>query len=148
MGYTKRPDIDTSGPQFTAGESVVELTGGELVAVGCAQLRCKVSQCTIFCPRARWIDATGTTQMDAQGHAVVTEHRHTTSDAEMATHGDAVVRSCVMLVLGEPLPVRDCDGELLPVVPFSADAVLTSSIVRGIAAAKATFDPVDTGALL
>jgi hypothetical protein len=175
--YTKRSDISTG----VAGESVVQLPDGSLVAVSCAQLRCVGSQCTVYHPAARWIDEAGVTQTDAQGHEVRTQHRHTTSDDEMAAHGDDVKRACLFLVLGEPIPttvvhelvpeldehgdaVKNDAGEVVykeddlgnkllqdidyPIVPFAAEVLSTASIARAIAAAKATFETVDTADLL
>jgi hypothetical protein len=175
--YTKRPDISTG----VAGESVVQLADGSLVAVTCTQLRCTGSQCTVFESAARWIDETGVTRKDAQGHEVHTQHRHTTSDDEIAAHGNDVMRCCLYLVLGEPIPthvvevpvpeldehgdpVKNDAGEVVykeddfgnlllqgvdcQIVPFGDEPISTCSIARAVAAAKATFEAVDTADLL
>lgn len=145
MAYKKRPDIKTD----IEDESVLELEDGTLVAVRCGRLRCTSSQNQIFEPQARWIDKTGKTRADAHGNDVFVVHRHSALHSEIDRLGhDAVVKACLCLVLGEPVPTYDNAGTIEPIIDFGPAATAAASVRNAIRAASNTHSSVNVGDLL
>ncbi len=130
MTYEKRNDVPC-----LAGEQVVELDTGSLVATSCSCER--VATGVAFRAKARAIDGEGEPVLDAEGRPVVTELSHVAPvavvDAETAS---VISRDCLLAVLGEPVTR-----------PW-ADVLLSSVSIRVSLAAAPISGPVDAGAVL
>lgn len=130
MSYIKRDDVPAS-----AGETVVELDTGALVAASCTIER--VDSGVAFRAKARAIDAAGVPVVDAKGGPVVTELSHVAPVSIVDAEGSATIsRDCLLAVLGEPVTR-----------PWS-DVLLSSVSIRVSLAAAPISGPVDAGAVL
>ncbi|HEY4529393.1 MAG TPA: hypothetical protein VIG97_03540 [Luteimonas sp.] len=131
MAYTKREDVPAR-----PGETVVELDTGELVAIGCTNTR--TGSDLALHARGRVVDETGEPVADAAGRLIESAHPHTATSDALALHGvDALVRDCLMLVLGEETQV------LAP-----SPAVRSAASIRAALEAVRNEGPVDAGAVL
>lgn len=132
MSYVKRTDITAD-----AGETVVELDTGALVAASCSRKR--VASGVAYHARARAIDAEGLPILLPDGRAVATELKHSVTAARMEELGDdAIARECLLAVLGEA--VAGLFGW--------PDVVLTGISLRISLQAADVAGPADAGALL
>jgi hypothetical protein len=131
MSYTKRNDIPCAD-----GELVLQLDTGDLVAAQCPSSRDSMSNQVVFLPSARWIDDAGKARVDTQGRAVAVSYPQTMMPDEVTRIGaTAVVKECLLLVLGEPLTVNPEHPEIT-LIPWSADTVAQCSVRNAIAAAS------------
>lgn len=133
MSYTKRTDIPCE-----SAETVVQLDDtSALVAVQCGAERAMSNQ-VVFTPAARWIDATGVTKADGAGRnvAVVKSLSLSPEDVTRLT-ATAVVKECLLLVLGEPLTPDPADPSIT-LIPWSPALVAQCSIRNAIASASVT----------
>ncbi|OUL25896.1 hypothetical protein BV378_14260 [Nostoc sp. RF31YmG] len=128
MSYSKREDVAGQ-----AGEQVVELDDGSLVAVQCARI---VEGGLIrYSGRARAISETGETLVGLDGRQVERELAHSDRNAPRA---DAVARDCLLALLGEQPEVVAWGGQYL----------LDVSIRQAIALAAIPPGAVDAGGAL
>lgn len=133
MAYTKKTDL-----QCASGETVVLLDSGQYVAVQCTATRNADSNLMEFVPSARWIDETGVTKTDPAGKDVATVKTLTMSpDTVAAMTPDAVVKECLLLVLGETL-TTDPNTPGVTLIQWSVDIISQCSIRNAIAAASVT----------
>lgn len=130
MTYQKREDVPAG-----AGEQVVELDNGALVATSCT--RARVATGVAFRAKARAIDEMGNQVLDAEGRVVATEFSHVAPVSVVEAEGpDDIARDCLLAVLGEPVEK-----------PW-ADVLLCSVSIRVSLAAAPISGPVDAGAVL
>lgn len=133
MAYTKQ-----TGVPCATGETVVLLDSGQYVAVQCTASRNADSNLMEFVPAARWIESDGTIKTDPSGRGVATIKTLTMSpDAVAAMTPDAVVKECLLLVLGETL-TTDPNTPSVTLIQWSPDIVSQCSIRNAIAAASVT----------
>lgn len=137
MAYEKQ-----AGVPCLSGETVVLLKGATdsdpayLAAVSCTVARNASSNMMDFVPQARWIDDQGVPKADASGRSVGTVKTLSMApDDVTAMTADAVVRECLLLVLGEPL-TPDPTTPDLTLLRFSADNIAQCSIRNAITAAS------------
>lgn len=110
----------------------VRLDSGDDIGLVCTITRAANTQDIVLSITARWVAADGSTKADANGHPVVTQFTHRTSDVEMSANGgiDGVVKQTLMLALGEPSTIA-----------VSNEYKANVSIRRAIASAAATGGP-------
>lgn len=131
MTYQKRDNVPCD-----AGEAVVELDSGDLVAVVCTACRDHLSNDLVYCAKARWIDGEGVTLADSAGRPVSTSHTYRAMASDVEMFGPAgLPKECLLLVLGEPLTPREGYPEIT-LIPWGADVVSQCSIRNAIASAK------------
>jgi len=136
MSYVKQTDIPCA-----AGETVVQLDTSDYIAVGCGAARNPNSNMMDFTPAARWIAQDGTQRLDAAGRPVTTQKVHSMPpDAVERITASAVVKECLLLVLGEAL-TPDPSNPDVTLLRFSADNITQCSIRNAIAAASVTAPP-------
>lgn len=132
MAYEKQTDITCADAEIV----VKLLDSDDLVAVQCTTSRNPDSNMSLFIPAARWIDEQGATQVDGGGRNVATVKTLSMSPADVNRLGaDAVVKECLLLVLGEPL-TADPSVEGATLLRWSDDVVAQCSIRNAIAAAR------------
>lgn len=123
------------------GETAVTLDDGTIVAVSAASIPQPNNAPSFIQTIARAINADGTSRDAPDGSPITMEFRHTPS-AEQANDPDvlkAVVRDCMMAVLGEPVTILDD--------PIHATALAHASI-RNRLAALAAAGTIDAGGIL
>ena len=131
MSYVKRENIPCA-----AGEQAVELDTGDLVAISCTNTRSGSNLC--LHARARAVHPDGKPVLDSAGSPIDSEHPHTATADSIAAHGvEALVRDCMMLVLGEETTVLQPS----PAVRAAAD-------IRAALEAARHEGAVDPGAVL
>lgn len=133
MSYTKQTTI-TCGD----GETVVRLDDGNYVAVKCPANCDPITNKVTFSPRARFISASGDPIASSGGQPIQSSKEIPIDALEVDRLGaSAVVRECLLLVLGEPL-TPDPAHPSQTLIPWSADLINQCSIRSAIAAATLT----------
>lgn len=100
MSYTLRPDLTL--PQTLAGRTLVELDGGDLVALAVETWREPGASTLVIEATAVAVDGDLAPIADSDGYVDAT-HRHSCSPDVVALFGEAALRrSVARLVLGEP----------------------------------------------
>lgn len=133
MSYIKKPNIPARD-----GEMVVRLDDGNYVAVQCQAAADAVTQRVVFGPSARLVDSTGEPRQSSTQRPIETQATIPISASEVdRLTATAVVRECLLLVLGEPL-TADPDHGGLTIIPWSSDFITQCSIRSAIAAASLT----------
>jgi hypothetical protein len=132
MSYEKRTDITAD-----AGETVVELDTGALVAAACN--RKLVDAGVVHHATARALLPDGAPMLLPSGQPVVTQLKHSVPVGRIEELGDdTIARECLLAVLGEPLAGL-----------FGwPDVVLTGVSIRISLQAATVAGPVDAGAVL
>lgn len=126
MSYEKRNDVPA-----LAGETVVELDDGPLVAVGCD--RRLLGARIVFHVRARAIDESGAPVLGSDERPVERVFKHS---VEAAAADENTARQCLLAALGEETTLALSDG------------VLASYSIRVALQAAAGVGPVDAGEVL
>lgn len=126
MSYEKRENVPAQ-----AGETVVELDTGDLVAVRCD--RRLLGDRIVFHVQARAIDADGGAVLAADGRPVTREFKH---GEPVGVDADATARQCLLAAMGEA-------SELA-----LSDRVLASYSIRVALQAAAAVGPVDADGVL
>lgn len=135
MSYTKTDQTPFAG-NLAAGETVVALDTGDLVATQCSADRNAMSNLMVFVPSARWVDTAGVTRHDTTTRAVAVAQSLTISPDDVNRLGaDVVTRQCLMLVLGEPL-APDPDHPETNLLHWSDSLIAQCNIRNAIAAAS------------
>lgn len=133
MAYTKQPNIPARD-----GETVVKLDDDSYVAVSCHASADSVTHRVIFAPSARLISAAGEPVLNAANRPIETGTSILVDAIEVERlTATALVRECLLLVLGEPL-TADPDHGGLTIIPWSSDFITQCSIRSAIAAASLT----------
>ena len=159
MAYIKRTDLTPDdglvvelAPRLLAGEvpDPTDLAGGELVLV---QQRVKIlteSLCPSVQVIATWVGEDMLPIIDAQSRQkAMVDFKHTASQYQQDTLGvPAIVRECLLLVLGEQLtlgpppepPSANPDMDATTLIPWDGNLVRSNDIRRAITIAKASLD--------
>lgn len=159
MAYTKRPDLTpTDGLIVQLVQRLLpngdpdpsDQSGGELVLVQQRVKAIQESLCPSIQVTATWVDELMQPIVDAQGrHKAFVDFKHAASQYQQDTLGvPAIVRECLMLVLGEQLtmapppdpPSENPDMDATTLIPWDGDLVRSNDIRRAITIAKASLD--------
>lgn len=142
MSYTK-PSQTPFAANLAVDEFVVTLDTGENIAVRCGAVVQNNTGYVMLTAQARVVDASGTTQNDANGHPITSETGCNASPSDIALAGSmgAMQKLAIMAVLGEST------------APLWTDTVhttmLTNASIRNTIASAAHAGPVsDLAALL
>lgn len=131
MSYTKRDDITAE-----AGEVVVQLDDGALVAVKCVR-SVIINTAISYTATARALDANAEAITGSDGAAVATTFQHVDAASIASARTDEIAKDCLLVVLGE-----------IPSVIQQTDVVKAASIRRALALATITAGVVDAAAAL
>jgi hypothetical protein len=143
MSY-KKIDQATFAANLAAGEIVVQVDTGELVAVRAIGSVEPNSGNVVIDARARAVAADGTTLADTDGQPIQSSYSASLDAANLTAHGgiDGFRRNMILTVLGEPCP--DWPGEL----DRHQDVLDHASIRMNLVAASHAGPAMDLGAIL
>ncbi len=84
-----------------------------------------------FSGTCRLIDDAGNTQIDGHGQEITTALNHSSDHNEVDTLGvDTIAQQISFALIGQPLTTRVVDGETVPLIPFSDDALANANIQK------------------